>query len=462
VSYVAPELVLHQGSDARSDVYACGVLLYELLTGRKPHEAETPIQVAYKHVHDDIPPPSRLRPELPAYVDALVARATARDRDQRPPDARVMLRHLRRVSAALAQGLRSDVELTEDLSLRRFRSEPADDDWNAFLFESAATDLEHTAITPTTPPASSGASVAAGRPAQQRRSRRGPIMLAVLLLLAVAAAATGWQLAVGQYTRAPALVGLPLAEATEVAADRGLTVEVGASEYSESAPEGNVITSSPGDGERVLDEGTIEVVVSLGKERYEVPDVEGLPLEEAQQALRDANLASGEPVEKYTGKVEDGRVISTSPEAGSRLKPDTEVQLTISRGPAPIKIPDLRGETESDAVTALEELRFTVATTEKFSDDVALGEVISQSPRDGTGFRGDRIDLVVSAGPRLVEVPDVLGQGVEDATALLEGAGFTVEVLEGSPHFGLGYVTEQTPVPEDSARVGSQVTIYLI
>ncbi len=102
VSYLAPELVVDGTSDARADVYAAGVVLYELLTGEKPHAGESPIAVAYKHVHEDVPPPSRLAPEVPAYVDALVARATARDRDQRPADAGVLLHQLHRVSQALS------------------------------------------------------------------------------------------------------------------------------------------------------------------------------------------------------------------------------------------------------------------------------------------------------------------------------------------------------------------------
>ncbi len=107
VSYVAPELVVEGRSDARADVYAVGVILYELLTGKKPHEGETPIQVAYKHVHEDVPPPSRQVPGIPDYVDALVARATARDREQRPADAGVLLHHLRRVNQAVTSGVRS-------------------------------------------------------------------------------------------------------------------------------------------------------------------------------------------------------------------------------------------------------------------------------------------------------------------------------------------------------------------
>jgi serine/threonine-protein kinase len=116
VSYLAPELVVNGRADARADVYAVGVLLYELLTGSKPHEAESPIQVAYKHVHEDVPPPSRLVPGIPAYVDALVARATARDRGQRPADAAVLLHQLHRVAHALAEGVRDDPDLTADLT----------------------------------------------------------------------------------------------------------------------------------------------------------------------------------------------------------------------------------------------------------------------------------------------------------------------------------------------------------
>ena len=119
VSYLAPELVVDGNADARADVYAAGVVLYELLTGRKPHEGDSPIAVAYKHVHEDIPPPSAVVPGLPAYVDALVARATARDRSHRPADARVLLHQVHRVKQALDEGVMEDPELYADLVLPR-------------------------------------------------------------------------------------------------------------------------------------------------------------------------------------------------------------------------------------------------------------------------------------------------------------------------------------------------------
>src|SRR4051812_12551707 len=115
VSYLSPELLIDGRADARSDVYAAGVVLYEMLTGRKPHEGDSAIQVAYKHVHEDVPAPSRRTPGIPPYVDALVARATARDPDRRPADARVLLHQVRRVRAALDHGVVDDPELTSDL-----------------------------------------------------------------------------------------------------------------------------------------------------------------------------------------------------------------------------------------------------------------------------------------------------------------------------------------------------------
>ncbi|MGH3414161.1 MAG: protein kinase domain-containing protein, partial [Marmoricola sp.] len=116
VSYLSPELVVDSRADTRADVYAAGVVLYEMLTGHKPHRAESPIQVAYKHVHEDVPPPSATVPGIPPYVDALVARATARDPSVRPADAGVLLRQVRRVRLALDQGVDEDAELTADLA----------------------------------------------------------------------------------------------------------------------------------------------------------------------------------------------------------------------------------------------------------------------------------------------------------------------------------------------------------
>src|SRR5690606_13445269 len=137
----------------RADVYAAGILLYEMLAGRKPHEGESPIQVAYKHVHEDIPPPSAVVPDVPDYVDALVARATARDRDQRPADAGVLLHHVHRVRQALDDGLRSDPDLVADLLPPAYGREDTREDLADELdgWSESGPGAEHTRIVPVVP-----------------------------------------------------------------------------------------------------------------------------------------------------------------------------------------------------------------------------------------------------------------------------------------------------------------------
>jgi serine/threonine-protein kinase len=287
-------------------------------------------------------------------------------------------------------------------------------------------------------------------------------MLVVLLLLATGAGLAGWQLAVGQYTDTPALVGLPLEEATAEAEAAGLAVTVEGSEYSETVAEGEVISTTPDGGERILDQGTIELVVSLGKERYAVPDVAGLPVADARAELEQANLAVGEEKERYSGRFEAGQVINVSPDSGTLLKPDAEVDLTVSEGPAPVEIVDTTGETVRAATKQLEAAGLTVRTSREYDNDVAAGRVIAQDPAEGTGFKGDEVALVVSLGPEPVEVPNVVAQGIEAATAELEAAGFVVRERRADPYLGLGYVAEQDPAGGATAPFGSTITLYLV
>ena len=205
VSYLSPELVVNGKADARADVYAAGVLIYEMLTGHKPHQADSPIQVAYKHVHEDIPPPSASTPGIPPYVDALVARATARDTALRPADARVLLHQVRRVRHALDHGVVSDPDLVADLTPttpigggRTPTGELPGADHRAAGARRAhrrragtrSTTRSATArVVP--PPTDKPPAVRPTPPPARRHSRRGKVMLVVVLLLAVLAGVGG-------------------------------------------------------------------------------------------------------------------------------------------------------------------------------------------------------------------------------------------------------------------------------
>jgi beta-lactam-binding protein with PASTA domain/serine/threonine protein kinase len=474
VSYLSPELVVDGKADARSDVYAAGVLIYEMLTGRKPHEGESPIQVAYKHVHEDVPPPSEEIPGIPSYVDALVARATARDRELRPADARVLLHQVRRVRAALDHGITHDPELTADLTPTApvYATDSID-----YVREDAPTiveprDVGRRGLDDTTLIRGAGLPPAAQRPtplrstpqrpAPPRRSRKGPILLALVLMLAAVAGVGGWYYGMGRYTSTPSVINLSEAQARDKIEAAGLSFAVGAREYSETITAGSVISTEPGAGENVLKDGTVTAVISRGPERYEVPILRGMTEDEAQEALAEANLSFGDTIERHSERIAEGVVLRSLPEQGTELKPDAAVDLVVSLGPKPIKVPDFTGKDAERAQAALEKRGFEVTTDSRNDDEVPEGDVISQSPDGGTLFRGDPVEILISEGPELVEVPGVRGAGVQEATRTMEAAGFEVRTEKSALYVGLEYVVDTDPKQGTMVPKGSVITLFLV
>jgi eukaryotic-like serine/threonine-protein kinase len=476
VSYLSPELVVDGKADARSDVYAAGVVLYEMLTGRKPHDGESPIQVAYKHVHEDVPPPSDEIRGIPAYVDALVARATARDRELRPADARVLLHQVRRVRAALDEGLADDPELTADLIPTLLVQRKADDDYIDYVREEVPTILtpaqvaqggrtDDTSIFGNRPPAAPPR----GRPPaprpvpRPRRSRRGPVLLVFVLLLAVAAGTGGWWFGAGRYVNTPGVIDMTAARAEAKVEAAGLHFRVGGRAYSETVAPGYVVSTDPRGGENVVRDGTVTAVLSRGPERHEVPTLRGMDLDAAQQALQQQGLAFGDATYKYSEKVAKGVVLSSDPKPTTELKRGAAVDLVVSKGPKPIDVPDVTGKDADGATRQLRRLGLEVdRSQEENSETVAEGDVISQDPRTGRLFKGDKVSLVVSKGPVLVPVPKVEGMGTEAAKQALVAAGFQVQTEKTQYYVGLEYVVNQSPGPGKKAPQGSTVTIYIV
>ncbi|WP_309972338.1 Stk1 family PASTA domain-containing Ser/Thr kinase [Aeromicrobium panaciterrae] len=481
VSYLAPEIVVNEGADARSDVYACGAMLYEMLTGVKPHSGESPIQVAYKHVHEDIGNPSELQRGIPPYVDALVRRATVRDRDQRSTDARVLLQQLRSVQRSLAAGMDDDPELVADL-LPGARITDADGEPTEFVKRGAITlnagDSEATqAVRPPSeptvqwdraanapvqplksgllPPVSSDdyRQMRAGEP----RSKRGRNLLALAVLLTLLASLLGWYIGVGRYDTTPQLVGTAEAAAKENAERLGYKFEVAGVKFSEKYASGVVMSTDPGPGKKILPGGTINAIISKGPDRVSLPkDLRGMTLAEATTALGAIDLTVGKIEKKYAQTVAKNRVIGAIGIAATDdLKRNTTVDLYISKGKKPIKVVDYTGKPVDEAEKALKEDGFKPEITFEFSDDVDKDIVISQSPKDGTQFKGDTIKLVVSKGPDLVVVPKVIGMKKDKATAILKAAGFKVQAFPGTNYT----VQSQSPSEGKKARRGSTILI---
>ena len=481
VSYLPPELVVSGQADARSDVYSTGVVLFELLTGRKPHTGDTPIQVAYAHVHADVPAPSRFPTAgpVPPYLDALVARATSRTPSARPADARVLLTEVRRVQSALRDGRRDDPELVRDLrtaaaapaapSGRRDRADYEPTQLVPSSVPSPPTVLEAPPPAPLPrplprpdPALSDGERIARQRQRQVRRRRRGVVALLLVLLLTTGVAVAGWYLTTGRFTSTPALASLSQSEAERVADRAGLDIQF-TEDFSESVPRGRVIETDPSAGSKILKGGRMVAAVSGGPERFAMPTVVGLSRDAAETAVQGANLSLDEVNEQYSDTVRDGVVISASKKPGSSLKRGTEIDLVVSKGPAPIPVKNYVGEKFSAAEAALGRAGFRVAVERQHSDEVAKGLVLAQDPTSGEGQRGDTITLTESLGPVLVRVPNVSRMGIKAAEQVMAKKGFKTRVRPVAINYlGLGYVAFSGPRARSQAPKGSTITLYVV
>ncbi|MBD8608193.1 Stk1 family PASTA domain-containing Ser/Thr kinase [Aeromicrobium sp. CFBP 8757] len=492
VSYLAPEIVTNDGVDARSDVYACGAMLYEMLTGFKPHSGESPIQVAYKHVHEDIGRPSAIQRGIPPYVDALVARATVRDRDQRSTDARVMLQQVRSVQRALAAGLDDDPELVADLrpGARVDEDAPtlavpgapigsalgASASASAVTTATAAGD-EHTmqwSSHPTAAPSVpiEGAAKPAGlHPPMTREqygqvtsrphSRRGRNLLIAAVVIALLAGFLSYYFTVLRYDETPFLVNSAETVAKDNAEQAGFEFKVTEREFSETVLAGTIIRTDPDPGDKILPGSTIDAVVSKGPDRVYIPEgnLKGMTIDEATAALGQQDLKLGEQNQAYSETIAQGLIIrAEGVTSADPLKRGDSVNVRVSRGRQPIDIKNYEGQSLQTARKALQDAGFTVTTNEAFSDTVAEGAVVSQSPGSGQGFKDDTISLTVSKGPEAIPIPSVVGMKKSDGRAALEAAGFKVRAFS-FPGAGNYIIQRQVPNGGDTAKRGTTVTI---
>ena len=451
VAYLSPEHVERGDADARSDVYGAGICLFEMVTGQVPFAAESAITVAYQHVNADVPVPSSLRPTIPPDVDALVATATRRDPDLRYPDCRAFLADVRRVRRTLPppQPLSKD---TQDTLIV-----PAD---LAVAAAAGVTPTPAVTVRPVTPGEGGGA----GKPPKRRRGRGWLVALTLLILAVGAAAFGGWYLAAGpgKQVTVPGIIGMDQAAATAALQQVGLGLEVGGEEFSETIARGLIISSDPEPGASTAADSIVSIVLSRGPERYAVPDVRGEPLAAAQTAITDANLAVGAITEDWDAEIPVGSVVSTDPAVGDELKSGALVNLIVSKGPKPVKLPGLAGVEASEATAQLEAAGLVVTTTEEFSTEYASGLVVSSTPAKGERVPvGSTVALVISKGPPPVEVPYLIDMKRDDAVYTLQQLGLNVEINE-PPFTPLNRVISQDPAAGTLIPVGSTVTITII
>lgn len=515
LAYISPEQVDGGGQvTTRSDVYAAGLLLFEMLTGRKAFAGESIPKVLFQHLHSGVPAPSSVLPGIPLSLDSLVLSASAKDPQERPEDAAEFLaevRHVRRLMpeseldgvattaadspAASAAGSgttaypgRPDTdtaapttsqpaEATSVLPVAPAGAGATSADTQPFnLAQPAAQPLKPaprvvkpapkplptnpTGNRPQPPHGTHDGHDAAG--AAPRRRRRG--ILAALVALLLAAGGAGWYFTAGpgSPTTVPTLTGLTAQQAVAALTTAHLDAKQ-TEAFSETVAKGIVISATPGEGASLRRGADVTLTISKGKERYAVPDLMNVSRKTATERLAKVNLSPGKVTTAYSDTIPKGRVVSFEPAAGTQLKRGEPVNFVLSDGPQPFDVPDFLGKTQEEAQALAEQAGLTIemASEPIFSTDYDKDTVAAQTPADGQVVRGDTVTLTLSKGPELVEVPSCFNKSEAESVALLKAAGFEVDVKKflGGP---LDTCTGQTPAGGTKAPKGTTVTITIV
>jgi serine/threonine-protein kinase len=409
--YLSPEQAQGQPVDARSDLYSIGIVLYELLTATVPFDADSAVTIALKHVSEPPIPASQRNPAVPPALDAVVLRSLQKETADRYQDADQFI-------AALESAMAGTYVET--------------------VYEDPVAELE-----------------------EEDRANWRTIAIVALVLLALAALAIGlYAVLTPEQKEVPNVVGKRSSNAAQQLQAAGFEVDI-IPIQSDDVAEDRVAGQRPGPGEKADEGSTVTIQVSSGPGEAPIPLVQGLPADEAEARLREAGFPSERRAE-FSDTVKNGRVIETSPSAGSNVRKGTTVTLVVSRGKEKVQVPDVVGSSREDAERTLQDAGFQVSASEEESEDEDPGTVLRQDPAAGAQIaKGKTVSIVVAKAPADVPVPGVIDATEDDATQALEDAGFQVEVertpVETPDEDGI--VTDQDPDPDTPRPKGSTVTI---
>ena len=442
VAYLSPELVTGSPADVRSDLYALGIMMFEMLTGRQPFTGDQAVTIAYQHANASVPLPSSINPNVPAELDELVQWCTKRSPDERPPHAKALLDHIRSIEPQLARRAQAETP-TEAITTPRTKvMAPAQSNSDDLPTEVLSRDDDVFAgleVPDYSAPPQEPAAPAITAP------RKGPGVGLWVTFIVAAVAAIGVAILLFM-PRGPVILtvgdvrGLTLDQAQLQLTDSGLVVADATEEaFDEEIPVGLVVGTTPEAGAEVIEGTEVTIVLSIGVEPTALPPLVGLSLSEATARLSDAQLELGEVTYEYSETSEKDAVMSVSDSQGGAVAPTTELEpgvsinLVVSAG----ALPNVVGLTVEEAEALLSDagLVGVVGGDGQFSDSIAEGLVIDYVRPQGIQLRpGDTVTLTVSRGPELISIPDdLVGATIQDAVDALEALELRVEVRSEYP-----------------------------
>jgi beta-lactam-binding protein with PASTA domain/predicted Ser/Thr protein kinase len=447
--YLSPEQAQGHAVSQSSDLYSIGVILFELLTGHVPFDAESAVTIALKHVSEAPPAPTVFDPSVPPALEAVTLWALEKDPAARPADADAFILAL--------EDARDAVLTSEAPGQRTAMFAPAAIPPDPFAEEA----LTAAAFGPVAEPLPYYTEEHALNDPDARR--RPPWWAWLLAALALAAIVLGIVLLTrpGDVT-VPRVVGQDVASATSELRAAGLKTSVDRVTSSRAVDE--VLAQDPGGGDTAKDGSTVTLTVSSGPGQVSVPSVDGLGEQKASATLTDAGLVVDRIVRQADDSVSKGRAIRTSPASGTSVNRGSNVTLVVSSGPQQVAVPDVVGLTKTEAQQTLGNQGFQFTSSEQGSDTVDPGTVLSQSPTAGSkAAPGSTVAIVVARAIPTVIVPDLLGQGAQEASDTLTAAGLEprTSFQDTTDPNEDGIVLDQTPTSGTQVKDGAPVRIFV-
>ena len=440
VSYLSPEQVQRGIADARSDVYAVGIVAFEMLTGEKPFIGDTPIQIAYMHVNQDIPPPRSKRKDIPQALDDLISRATSRDPDMRPRDAGEFLSALEAIAGDL-DPKKNQMKLELDLPVDAIRE------------KSRTKAKQEIVVEPSIEIKESTRDIRRREEKKHRASKRVRRNRKVALVLAIALGIGGWYTLVGPGSRivVPSTIGGSYDQALSLLTPLGITNVITEKRFDEEVVSGTIIESDPQAGGRIDSGGSVTLIVSKGAERFTIASLVGLTPEAASALITKSPLILGTTKELFSNKIPKGFVISSDPQAGAQVKRGSAVNLILSKGVELVSLASYVGKSGEQGLNELTEAGFEVESSYAFDEKILAGAVVSQTPSGNIELpKSSKVRLIVSKGSQYVYIPNILSLEESKAFAALKDLDLKVIVKK----LGVKKIKKTTNI---SPKVGSKV-----